>query len=317
MTRFPMTSCHILLLVISPSVMTSCGSGAQSAVERMLEAARRGEDTSPFWMNGAPKQELFNVMTFEVMSSRPLKDVVKTLLPELHKSERDVDFHIQAATFSLDEELKDIETRRREAAEQLATFAKLEALGPPPLDATIEELVKWHDLVKAIYKHHDVQHPKLDSALSQSLKQAENRFASPDLQSAVFSARNELLIEFLFFEETAALNRIALDQAVANLAEVQEKKDKRLEELASEKATAERRQSALEARLLKSEGFAYKVRVDSTNKGGQTIHNLWTITAVKDQDKKWKVTYLYDERDFAGASDATKLEGLLAMTGSY
>src|SRR5262249_18722255 len=82
--------CFAVFLALAADL--ACSRPSQNVVEQMLEAARRGQDTSPFWMSGAPKQELFNVLHYEVMSERPLAEAVKPHLSALrlyHKSQID------------------------------------------------------------------------------------------------------------------------------------------------------------------------------------------------------------------------------------
>lgn len=44
----------------------------------------------------------------------------------------------------------------------------------------------------------------------------------------------------------------------------------------------------------KRTGYVYKVRINSTNKAGIPIVNIWSISVVF-SDSKWKVSYIYDE----------------------
>lgn len=286
------------------AVGLACQRSLQNVVEQMLEAARRGQDTSPFWMSGAPKQELFNVLHYEVMSERPLAEAVKPYLPALksyHKSQID----------DLQAQIEKTKKARGELEAKIPTLKSIVALGPPPPDASLDQLKKWDaaiEIVSPIHSScsmcsHGTHHLTLDQALDW-----RERF--PQLQSLVESdtkrAYEELAREFKQFEDLLRQANNTVSQAPAGI-----------EALKNKKKVQEQRNAQIDAKLTACQGVAYKVRVDSTNKAGLEVHNLWTITVVQTTDKTWKVTYLFDEKDFAEANAPDKEIGLLAMIGIF
>jgi prefoldin subunit 5 len=286
----------------------ACQRPSQNVVEQMLEAARRGQDTSPFWMSGAPKQELFNVLHYEVMSERPLAEVVKPYLSALapyHKRQID----------DLQAQIEKIGKARGELEAKIPTLNSIFALGPPPSNASLDQLKKWDDAIdilspghtSCIGCSHGVRHLKLDQALGwREMADGGNRFALPEVERSAKEAYAELAREFKQFED---LLRQANDAVLQAPAGIEALKKKIMEQ--------EQRNAQIDAKLTTCQGVAYKVRVDSTNKAGLEVHNLWTITAAQTTDRTWKVTYLFDEKDFAEAGTPYKEVGMLAMVGIF
>lgn len=155
--------------------------------------------------------------------------------------------------------------------------------------------------------NHGVRHLKLDAALGwREMVNGGNRFALSSAKSSAKDAYEELAHEFKQFKNLLRQANDSVSQAPT-----------RIEALKNTKKAQEQRNAQIDAKLTACQGVAYKVRVDSTNKAGLAIHNLWTITAVQTPDGTWKVTYLFNEKDFAEADAYDKELGLLAMIGSF
>jgi len=178
---------------------------------------------------------------------------------------------------------------------------------------------------------HDVGHPKLDNALGD--REVVDRGQLPPLGLEYFrsllkkntaDAYTELTDEFKQFEDRLrrANDELAdefkqFEDRLRRANDVVSQAPAGIEALKNKKKAQEQTNAQIDAKLTACQGVAYKVRVDSTNKAGLEVHNLWTITVVQTTDKTWKVTYLFDEKDFAEANAPDKEIGLLAMIAIF
>jgi hypothetical protein len=69
---------HSLLISLSFLVVVVACDAKKSLIQKMLGKAKRGEDTGEYWLGGTAKQKLYNVISYDVMSERPLGPAIST-----------------------------------------------------------------------------------------------------------------------------------------------------------------------------------------------------------------------------------------------
>lgn len=102
------------LLILAALVVTGCSPGP---AEDMLRAARKGESAAPYWFEGAPKTELFNVTEWEMLSARPLEEVAGPIRKAA----------LEYQTFQLGEAKSGLERARAQIASAGGELPKAEA----------------------------------------------------------------------------------------------------------------------------------------------------------------------------------------------
>jgi hypothetical protein len=65
----------------------------------------------------------------------------------------------------------------------------------------------------------------------------------------------------------------------------------------------------------KSNGVAYKVKINSTNRAGLPIVWIWTIAVIQ-ANGEWKVSYRYNEEEFGEQKDSKAMQvALMSILG--
>ncbi len=245
----------------------------KAVVEEMLENARRGEDTGAFWLGGSARQELFNVLFYEVLSQRPLKEAIKPHYSRTHR-------FLETLITDLETAKTDHEAQAEEHRHAAEEFRQKASQWPEAEERRAQARV---DEAKEVVKrtrgeaYSIVQHQRAVDA------HLERRLELKRLLTHNKTRRERALRDAEREDELARREDEAAILAAQKKPKVQEVLGK-LEEMYEGLDT----------------GVAYKVRVDSTNRAGQAIHILWTVTALKiPGEREWKVTYMFDERDFS------------------
>jgi hypothetical protein len=271
----------------------------------MLEAARHGKDTSQYWINGTTRIKLFNVLSYEVMSDRPLTEVVKANLSTI-KSYYNIEANnIQKKIDKNKELIIDIQNN-------IKIGENLHLIGNPPnfeLFHTVgidelEKVLEWAEEAATVSGTDDVW----SSAINILEKVTED-----DIEYLKDCASTYCMYKYSYFiYVTKALREVkkVFDIYLSfyrNPDSFLSPKNKEIDKLSRELKNLRKKNEQVIRSLQSCEGTAYKVLVNSTNKAGQSIHNLWTITTKMNSKGNWKVTYLFDEKDLEEKSLREKI----------
>ncbi len=271
-----------LLLGCLASVLVACGSG-QDAVEQMLEQARRGKDADEYWIGGSARQELYNVLSYEVLSEQPLREALQ---PHYDRTRISLEKMIADLAMKNTAHETQAEEHRRAAAEILRQIEEI----IPKIESARERRDKAHAYLVSTRKqgpggaHAEALKAwmRLEDEYYQTLGMKKR--PSEAEKHSVLAVREDELAELALQESSRA------SEALANLDQM--------------------------FRVLDG-GVAYKVRVDSTNRAGVAIHILWTVTTLQTgEEGEWKITYMFDETKLSEAGpDLDMADQLLLMGG--
>ena len=284
------------VVVVGAYIFMSDGQG-KSIISKMLNCVKKGEDPGEYWINGSAKQKLYNVIDYEIMSSRPLNDA---LLPFYIS----VTNHLQDKIDECESTISDINSKVAKFKKDYPRYSQLGTIVVPDVSgdhryesSLLEDVNRLGKVVIEACQY-------LPDSTVEELKQKV-----VDLGNAKYLSDGNLQLLSL---------KLALLLAVDGNQEAKDYIDSAPSEISAETNRINRYHNQMgELSRLRDErnGMAYKVKINSTNKAGQPIVWLWTITLLNTDDG-WKISYLYDEEELSERLDGDALySAVLAIYG--
>lgn len=278
-------------LLVLLSLQHGYGRG-KSIVAKMLDSAKRGEDTVKFWMDGAERIKLFNVVDFEILSERPLSEAIQGYVGGVKE-------HCEQLIDEREKAITEINEKGANYQKALPELEQKANFVPPEIEFVPHSEYNYS---------RDNPNKEFIENNRQIIIQTVNSYNQRFPESA-WDSFNELLTRPGLSEERLSSiygrfkDRLDSDRNDYNEA---------LEFLNGLSASIKTEESfikkyrddiaKLDKYVSETGGIAYKVRINSTNKAGQPIVWIWTITTIPSPDG-WKITYLYNPDEFEENAD--------------
>lgn len=307
-----------LLIVFAVSVLFACDA-KKTVVQDVLDRAKRGEDTSEYWVGGVVKQKLYNVIEYKIVSDRPLKETIREYVPKA------MEYFDQSIEFS-EKKIAEAEKKSEQLQELLPSLERM-ANAPVPYQYYFktkgqDTLGNYSRMVEALMSYQQ-QFPEADMRevknnvdkakplieKANDYKGRDRTFTSRSLQKA----DRYIDMAYTKFSDIVSNNRKRYDSAVQEMDAEPEninREENNIAELQKSKAK-------FEDFVSKANGVAYNVNINSLNKAGEPIVAIWTITVIE-LNKKWKVSHIYNEEVFDLEKAPILMVGaLLSIVGCY
>lgn len=306
-----------LLIISAVSVLFACD-GKKSVVQDVLDNAKRGEDTAEYWVGGIVKQKLYDVVEYEIMSDRPLKEAIREYVPKAMKS------FDQSIEFS-EKKIAQAEEKSKQLQELLPSLELMANVRVPSQEyyetggndtfgnysrisnalMSYQEYFPKSDISEAI---RNINSAKPLVVKSNKHRGKDNNFST---SNSLQEADRYIDMAWTKLSEVVSNNKKRHDSAVKELnavPEIIESEEKNIAEL-------ENCKTKFEDFVNKANGVAYKVKINSKNKAGEPITSIWTITVIK-SNEKWKVSHIYNEEVFDLVKEPILMVGeLLPIVG--
>ena len=285
---FGISAACILMAAVAMFVINATGS-SKSTLNKMLKCVKKGEDPGTFWIGDTAKQKLYNVIDYEILSSRPLNEVIRPFIGVLNN-------YAETGIIESEKTIKEINEKVSDYKNKFPNYNRLGSISMPSNDDIIHNFESLKNAVTAASPYLSQQERADLMALTQkvvTLTEDEDITAYGAIIDLYIASGNILIGNSRAKEY--------IDDAPGLLLVEGNKLNKFNHIIDSLKSLPE--------------GIAYKVKINSTNKAGQPIIWMWTITVIN-TDGGWKISYMYDEEELTENTDLDELSSaIISITG--